>query len=97
MLIYLVFVDVCYHDDNVAEVQLVSLIEERLPRYVLRADTLTDFAGYGNSDWIQTPCLQLDDGFELSAELIEETLKYFSKFLLIIHFLDVSASVFQLI
>ena len=71
--------DVCAQD-NLAEVQLVSLIEERLPRYVLRADTLTDFAGYDHHDWIQTPCLHLDDNFDLSPELIEETLKYFSKY-----------------
>ncbi|KAL3188150.1 hypothetical protein MRX96_004143 [Rhipicephalus microplus] len=30
---------------NGAEVELVSLIEEQLPRYRLRADTLTEFGG----------------------------------------------------
>jgi len=71
--------DVCYHD-NVAEVDLISLIEEQIPRYVLRVDTLTDFAGYDNSDWIQTPCLPPDTELELTPELIEETLKYFSEY-----------------
>jgi len=49
-----------------------------LPRYALRADALTDFAGYSNADWtIQTPCLKLGEDFGFSAEFIEETLKYF--------------------
>ncbi len=71
--------DVCYQDD-LAEVDLISLIEEQIPRYVLRVDTLTDFAGYDNSDWIQTPCLPPDTQLDLTPELIEETLRYFSKY-----------------
>ena len=73
-----VFLEVCYHDD-IDEVNLVSLIEEQIPRYVLRADTLTDFGGYDNADWIQTPCLPDDTDPDLSPVLVEETLKYFSK------------------
>ena len=73
-----VFLEVCYHDD-IDEVNLVSLIEEQIPRYVLRADTLTDFGGYDNADWIQTPCLPDDTDLDLSPVLVEETLKYFSK------------------
>ena len=66
--------------DNVAEVDLVQLIEEQIPRYVLRADTLTDFAGYQNQDWIRTPCLPPDIAVDLSPELVGETLKYFSEY-----------------
>ncbi len=70
--------DVCYSEE-LPEVDLVSLIEEQIPRYVLRADTLTDFAGYDNSDWIRTPVLPADTPLPLSPELIDETLKYFGE------------------
>lgn len=61
-----------------AEVELVSLLEEQLPRYRLRADTLTEFSGYDNEDWcIQVPCLPNPENLELSPELIQETLNYF--------------------
>lgn len=55
---------------------LVSLLEEKLPQYVLRADTVTDFTGYDNADWIvRTPCLQEAD-VNLSPGVMDETLKY---------------------
>jgi len=64
--------------DTLPQVDLVSLVEEQLPRYRLRADALTDFTGYSNADWtIQTPCLKLDEDFSFSPEFVEETLKYF--------------------
>jgi len=64
--------------DGLPEVDLVSLVEEQLPRYNLRADALTDFAGYCNADWtIQTPCLKLSEDFSFSTEFVAETLKYF--------------------
>ena len=75
----LLFVDVCYSED-LPEVDLVSLIEEQIPRYVLRADTLTDFAGYENEDWIRTPVLPPEQDLPLSPELIDETLKYFGEY-----------------
>ena len=77
-LLVLLFVDVCYSED-LPEVDLVSLIEEQIPRYVLRADTLTDFAGYENEDWIRTPVLPPEQDLPLSPELIDETLKYFGE------------------
>jgi HAP1 N-terminal conserved region len=71
----------CAHEDgSLPEIDLVSLLEERLPRYTLRADTLTDFSGYGNSDWtLQTPCLTPDIDIELSSEFVKQTLDYFGK------------------
>lgn len=62
-----------------SEVELVSLLEEQLPRYQLRADTLTEFSGYEHADWfISTPCLKDTDLLvDLSPELVEETLNYF--------------------
>lgn len=71
----------CYSED-LPEVDLVSLLEEQIPRYVLRADTLTDFAGYDNQDWIRTPVLPPEADLPLSPELIDETLKYFGEYLL---------------
>jgi len=72
-------VDLCYHEGE-SEVHLISLLEERIPRYTLRADTMTNFAGYENEDWtIRTPCLPSDLDSDLSIEVMEDTLKYFSK------------------
>lgn len=72
-------IDLCYHDGE-SEVHLISLLEERIPRYTLRADTLTNFAGYENEDWtIKTPCLSSDLDPDLSIDLMEDTFKYFSK------------------
>nr|XP_042903690.1 trafficking kinesin-binding protein 1-like [Parasteatoda tepidariorum]XP_042903732.1 trafficking kinesin-binding protein 1-like [Parasteatoda tepidariorum]XP_042903781.1 trafficking kinesin-binding protein 1-like [Parasteatoda tepidariorum]XP_042903826.1 trafficking kinesin-binding protein 1-like [Parasteatoda tepidariorum] len=69
--------DICCRADT-AEVELVSLIEEHIPHYKLRADTLTEFGGYENEDWyIQTPALSPDTDIPLSPEVVEETLKYF--------------------
>lgn len=69
--------DLCNSCDS-TEVELVSLIEEKIPRYRLRADTLTQFSGYENEDWfIQTPVLPVDEDLDLSPDVIEETLRYF--------------------
>lgn len=70
--------DIC-NDADLPEVEILSLIEEQIPRYRLRADTITDFTGYGHQDWIQTPVLPHIDDADLTPELVEETLKYFSK------------------
>ncbi|XP_023240392.1 uncharacterized protein LOC111638861, partial [Centruroides sculpturatus] len=71
--------DLCNSCDS-TEVELVSLIEEKIPRYRLRADTLTQFSGYENEDWfIQTPVLPVDEDLDLSPDVIEETLRYFGK------------------
>ena len=64
----------------------MSLIEEQIPRYVLRADTLTDFAGYENEDWIRTPVLPPEQDLPLSPELIDETLKYFGEYMVLLVF-----------
>ncbi|XP_075927464.1 trafficking kinesin-binding protein 1 isoform X6 [Petromyzon marinus] len=56
-----------------AEVEVVSLMEERLPLFRLRADSVL---GYDRDDWIRTPVLPPDAELELGLELVEETLKY---------------------
>ncbi|XP_076665921.1 trafficking kinesin-binding protein milt isoform X2 [Andrena cerasifolii] len=61
------------------EVEIISLLEEQIPRYRLRADTLTEFQGYENSDWfIPSPALKsVDVDLKLSPDQIRETLNYF--------------------
>ncbi|KAK3082835.1 hypothetical protein FSP39_006648 [Pinctada imbricata] len=65
------------NSSDLPEVEILSLIEEQIPKYRLRADTITDFCGYENQDWIQTPLIPIDEDLELSTEQIHETLKYF--------------------
>ena len=68
----------------VPEVEVISLLGEELPRYRLRADYLTEFGGYANSDFadasvIETPCLPNEDEkglVGLTAEQAEATLEY---------------------
>ncbi|XP_051155858.1 trafficking kinesin-binding protein milt isoform X4 [Leptopilina boulardi] len=61
------------------EVEIISLLEEQIPRYRLRADALTQFQGYENADWfVPAPALRLEDvDLKLSPEQIRETLNYF--------------------
>ncbi|RXM36109.1 Trafficking kinesin-binding protein 1 [Acipenser ruthenus] len=70
--------DVC-NSENVPEVEIISLLEERLPSYTLRADCLF---GYEHDDWLHTPLLPPETGLQLTTEQIEETLKYFSRWIL---------------
>ena len=66
--------------EEIPEVEIISLLEEQIPRYKLRADTLTQFTGYENQDWfIPAPALKPDKQSVLSPEQIRETLNYFSK------------------
>ncbi|KAJ7991679.1 hypothetical protein DPEC_G00286380 [Dallia pectoralis] len=65
--------DVCNTAD-LPEVEIISLLEERLPVYRLRADTVY---GYDHDDWLHTPLLSPDTRIDLTCEQIEETLKYF--------------------
>ncbi|XP_069093753.1 huntingtin-associated protein 1 isoform X1 [Pleurodeles waltl] len=59
---------------NVAEVEIISLLAEQLPRYTLRADTMY---GYDHDDWLHTPLLPPEVPLNLTPEQIEETFKYF--------------------
>uniref|UniRef100_A0A671UNC7 Trafficking kinesin protein 1 n=1 Tax=Sparus aurata TaxID=8175 RepID=A0A671UNC7_SPAAU len=54
--------------------EIISLLEEQLPVYRLRADTVY---GYDQDDWLHTPLVAPDTRFDLTTEQIEETLKYF--------------------
>lgn len=65
--------NVCNSTD-LPELEIISLLEEQLPVYRLRADTIF---GYEQDDWLHTPLLQPDSTLDLTVEQIEETLKYF--------------------
>lgn len=59
---------------DLPEVEIISLLEEQLPHYKLRADTIY---GYDHDDWLHTPLISPDAALDLTTEQIEETLKYF--------------------
>ncbi|KAJ8334547.1 hypothetical protein SKAU_G00401860 [Synaphobranchus kaupii] len=65
--------DVCNSTD-LPEVEIISLLEEQLPLYKLRADTIY---GYDHDDWLHTPLISPDVSIDLTTEQIDETLKYF--------------------
>ncbi|XP_011065663.1 PREDICTED: uncharacterized protein LOC105152852 [Acromyrmex echinatior] len=73
--------DVC-SGEELPEVEIISLLEEQIPRYRLRADTLTQFQGYENADWfIPAPALKSEDvDLKLSPDQIRETLNYFNPY-----------------
>lgn len=64
--------DVCSNED-LPEVELVNLLEEQLPQYKLRVDSL--FL-YENQDWAQSSHQQQDASETLSPVLAEETFRY---------------------
>ncbi|XP_042880575.1 trafficking kinesin-binding protein milt-like isoform X4 [Penaeus japonicus] len=69
--------DVCT-GENVAEVEIISLVQEQIPKYKLRADTITEFSGYDNADWgVTFPALKEEEVEALSPEQAEGALAYF--------------------
>uniref|UniRef100_A0A3P8TKE4 Trafficking kinesin protein 1 n=1 Tax=Amphiprion percula TaxID=161767 RepID=A0A3P8TKE4_AMPPE len=68
-----ILLDVCNSTD-LPELEIISLLEEQLPVYKLRADTIF---GYDQDDWLHTPLVEPDSALDLTTEQIEETLKYF--------------------
>ncbi|XP_029927734.1 trafficking kinesin-binding protein 1 isoform X5 [Myripristis murdjan] len=65
--------NVCNNTD-LPELEIISLLEEQLPVYRLRADTIF---GYDQDDWLHTPLVSSDAALDLTTQQIEETLKYF--------------------
>ncbi|XP_068179258.1 trafficking kinesin-binding protein 1-like isoform X2 [Antennarius striatus] len=65
--------NVCNSTD-LPELEIISLLEEQLPVYKLRADTIF---GYERDDWLHTPLVGPAAALDLTAEQTEETLKYF--------------------
>ncbi|KAJ4437072.1 hypothetical protein ANN_17207 [Periplaneta americana] len=72
--------DVC-SGGELPEVEIISLLEEQIPRYRLRADTLTQFTGYENEDWfIPAPALKPEEvDLNLTPDQIREALNYFPR------------------
>lgn len=68
------------NNTDLPELEIISLLEEQLPVYKLRADTIF---GYDQDDWLHTPLLGPDAAVDLTTEQIEETLKYFCKFVML--------------
>ncbi|XP_055707803.1 trafficking kinesin-binding protein milt isoform X3 [Phlebotomus papatasi] len=70
--------DLC-SSEHLPEVEIFSLLEEQIPKYKLRADSLTQFGGYENEDWfIPFPALPTPDGgHHLSKDMCREALNYF--------------------
>lgn len=62
---------------DLPEFEIISLLEEQLPVYRLRADTVY---GYDHDDWLHTPLVAPDTRLDLTTEQIDETLKYFCEF-----------------
>ncbi|XP_045491903.1 trafficking kinesin-binding protein milt isoform X3 [Colias croceus] len=67
------------NSEEVPEVEIVSLLQEHIPKYRLRADSLTQFGGYENQDWfIPSPALPVNpEDLALTPDQIRETLNYF--------------------
>lgn len=81
MIIYQYILDLC-STENLPEVEIFSLLEERIPKYKVRSDFLTNFSGYSNQDWfVPAPALEIPpDGLGLTKEQTRETLNYFRKY-----------------
>lgn len=63
--------------------EIFSLIEEQIPKYKIRADRITSFAGTCNQDFefVPFPALSVDTaGLGLSPDQTRETLNYFRKY-----------------
>ena len=64
---------------NLPEVEIVSLVEEAIPRYKLKQDYLAEFGGPEHGDWtVKTPVLTpAEHSVGLTPEQAEATLDYF--------------------
>ncbi|KAH8395481.1 hypothetical protein KR215_008226, partial [Drosophila sulfurigaster] len=72
--------DLC-SSENLPEVEIFSLLEEKIPKYKVRNDFLTGFSGYANEDWfVPAPALPIPvEGLGLTKEQTRECLNYFRK------------------
>lgn len=73
LFLFITHADLCSSVD-LPEVEIVSLLTEKLPKYTLRADHVY---GYKHDDWLHTPLLPPEAALGLTHEQIDETLKYF--------------------
>ncbi|CAB3386193.1 Hypothetical predicted protein [Cloeon dipterum] len=69
--------DLCSSSD-LPEIEVISLVQEAIPFYKLRADSLTQFTGYEHEDWfVPHPALP-DEAWhvKLTPDIARETLNY---------------------
>lgn len=80
-----IFLDIC-NNENLPEVEIFSLLEEKIPKYKIRKDVLTEFGGYSNEDWfIPSPALPIPtEGLGLTKDQTRETLNYFREYFFLI-------------
>ncbi|XP_072274848.1 trafficking kinesin-binding protein 2 isoform X2 [Pyxicephalus adspersus] len=62
-----------YNGQDVPEMELVNMLEDQLPQYKLRVDSLYL---YDHEDWIQSPSKQSNGPGSISPVLAEETFRY---------------------
>ena len=72
---FLIYLDI-HTQSNLAEVEIVSLVQELIPHYRLRAET--DFA-CSNQDFIQTPRIDGSEFEALTNTQIGALLDYYGK------------------
>lgn len=75
-MLHLYHLGVCPNED-LPEVELVSMLEEQLPQYKLQVDSLYLSE---NEDWIQCPGHHSQVPEVSSSVLAEETFRYMSKY-----------------
>ncbi|XP_047737920.1 trafficking kinesin-binding protein 1 isoform X2 [Hyalella azteca] len=71
-----------HQSEHLAEVEIISLVQEQIPSYRLRADPAAAAAGCSRDSWggiVPFPALEAEDGASspLSPEQAEATLQYF--------------------
>ncbi|KAF4528654.1 hypothetical protein B566_EDAN016601 [Ephemera danica] len=73
--------DLCCSSE-LAEVEIVSLLEEKIPKYKLRVDSITSFSGYENADFgVPYPALSPSEyDLGLSPDMMRETFNYMCKY-----------------
>ncbi|KAJ8019734.1 Trafficking kinesin-binding protein 1 [Holothuria leucospilota] len=74
-----------HNSSNIPEVEIISLLEEKIPLYKLRVNTTSQYS-YDHSDWLRSApdatssggtLEEDDDDLDLSPVMMGETLKYF--------------------
>nr|CAB3267214.1 trafficking kinesin-binding protein 1-like [Phallusia mammillata] len=63
-----------HNESDQAEVELVSIVQDQIPKYTLRADSVH---GYSQQDWLQVPVLPPDFDVDLTPHQCSEVFKLF--------------------
>lgn len=77
-MLLILLIDICL-PDSISKIDFISLLDESLPQYNLRANTIFSQSNY---DWIKAPFyIEENEIKELTNQQILFTLEYFSKYL----------------